>query len=136
MPAIEAYRAQFQPSVYLDRPYVMAGVPIIAAATDEEAAYLATSPAQRFLSLIRNQPIFIPPPVASMDALWSPAERQLVESKLAAAMVGSPETVARKMTKFLGETQADELIFTSDLYDHSARLRSFEITGAAMQALT
>ena len=136
MPAIEAYRAQFQPSVYLDRPYVMAGVPIIAAATDEEAARLATSPAQRFLSLIRNQPIFIPPPVASMDGLWSPAERQLVESKLAAAMVGSPETVARKMTKFLGETQADELIFTSDLYDHSARLRSFEIAGAAMQSLT
>ena len=131
--AIETYRARFEASAYLERPYVIAGVPIVAAETDAEAMCLSTSPLQRFLKLIRNEPIFTPPPVASMDGLWNAAEQHVVESKFAIAIVGGPETVRRKLTQFLDETQADEVIFTSDVYEHSKRLRSFEIAASAMQ---
>ena len=134
--AINAYRAGFKPSRYLDRPYVMAGVPLVAAETDAEADRLATSAMQRHLNLIRGEGIFVPPPVDSMDGLWTDSERFVVQSRLSAAVVGGPETVQRKLARFLADTQADELIFTSDLYDHRARLRSFEIAGDAMKALS
>jgi luciferase family oxidoreductase group 1 len=133
MQAIAAYRAGFQPSPYLDGPYVMAGVPLVAAETDAEARRLATSAQQRHLKLIRREPIYLPPPVESMDGLWSEGERFLVESRLTVAVVGGPETVQHKLRQLLQETGADELIFTSDLYDHALRLRSFEIAAEAMQ---
>ncbi len=133
MEASEAYREGFTPSKYLDKPYVMAGVPLVAAETDAEAARLATSALQRHLKLIRGEPIFVPPPVDGMAGLWSEAERFLVESRLGAAVIGGPETVQQKLTQFLRETGADELIFTSDLYDYSLRLRSFEIAADAMK---
>jgi luciferase family oxidoreductase group 1 len=136
MQAIEAYRAAFQPSQYLDRPYVMAGVPLVGAETDAEANRLATSAMQRHLKLIRRQPIFVPQPVDSMEGLWSEPERFLVESRLSAAVIGGPETVQRKLSHLLRETAADELIFTSDLYDHALRLRSFEIAAEAMKQLS
>jgi len=88
--AIRLYRTQFQSSESLAEPYVMAGVPVIAAPTDEEANRLATSPKQRFLKLIRGEPIFTVPPVDSMDGLWNEAEREIVEGKFAAAIVGGP----------------------------------------------
>ena len=135
MQAIEAYREGFTPSQYLDKPYLMAGVPLVAAETDAEAERLATSAKQRHLKLIRGEPIFVPPPVDSMDGLWSEAEKFLVESRLGAAVIGGPQTVQRKLAKLLRETDADELIFTSDLYDHSLRLRSFEIAADAMKQL-
>jgi luciferase family oxidoreductase group 1 len=135
MQAIETYRATFEPSQYLDRPYVMVGVPLVAAETDAEAARLATSAQQRHLKLIRRQPIYVPPPVESMDGLWSEAERFLVDSRLTVAVVGGPETVQRKLSHLLRQTGADELIFTSDLYDHALRLRSFEIAADAMKAV-
>jgi luciferase family oxidoreductase group 1 len=133
MEGIEAYREEFQPSRYLDSPYVMAGVPLVAAETDDEAQHLSTSALQRALKLIRREPIFVPPPVDTMDGLWSESERFLVESRLAVAAIGGPETVRRKLDLLLRDTKADELIFTSDLYDHSQRLRSFEIAGEAMK---
>jgi len=133
--AISAYRSNFSPSAHLAKPYLAAGVPLVAAETDEEAGRLATSAMLRHLKLIRREPIFVPPPVESMDGLWSEAERFLVESRLAAAAIGSAETVERKLRFFLGETQADELIFTSDLYDHGLRLRSFEIAAEVMKKL-
>jgi luciferase family oxidoreductase group 1 len=133
MEAIEAYREEFQPSRYLDNPYVMAGVPLVAAETDAEAQRLSTSALQRHLKLIRREPIFVPPPVDTMDGLWSEAERFLVESRLAVAAIGGPETVRRRLGLLLSETKADELIFTSDLYDHTQRLRSFEIAAEAMK---
>jgi luciferase family oxidoreductase group 1 len=135
MPAIEKYRQQFEPSQYLERPYIAVGVPIVAAETDEEAERLATSALQRHLKLIRRQPIFVPPPVESMNGLWTDAERFLVESRLSVAVMGGPETVQRKLTRLLEETGADELIFTSDLYDHSLRLRSFELAADAMKSV-
>ncbi|MBC7928720.1 MAG: LLM class flavin-dependent oxidoreductase [Bryobacteraceae bacterium] len=135
MEAIRAYRDGFTPSQYLDRPYVMAGVPLVAAETDEEAERLATSVKHRHLKLIRGEPIFVPPPVDNMDRLWSQAERFAVESRLSAAIIGGRETVARKLAEFLRETDVDELLFTSDLYDNTTRIRSFEIAADAMKTL-
>ena len=135
MEAVAAYRAGFKPSKYLDRPYVIVGVPLVAAETDAEARGLATSALQRHLKLIRGQPVLVPPPVESMDGLWSEGEKFLVESRLAVAAIGGPETVRRKLGQLLRETEADELIFTSDLYEHGRRLRSFEIAAEAMNAL-
>jgi luciferase family oxidoreductase group 1 len=135
MEAIEAYRSGFTPSQYLDRPYVMVGVPLVAAETDADARRLSTSSLQRQVKLIRRQPIFIPPPVESMDGIWSEAEKFLVESRMAIAAVGGPAAVRQKLAKILQATAADELIFVSDLYDHASRLRSFEIAAEAMKAL-
>ncbi|MDR3701796.1 MAG: LLM class flavin-dependent oxidoreductase [Candidatus Sulfopaludibacter sp.] len=135
MEALETYRGRFQPSQYLERPYVMAGVPLVAAASDTEAERLATSPQQRHLQLIRRQPVFVPPPVESMAGMWSEAEKFAVQSRLGVAVVGGPETVRRRLAHLLRDTGADELIFTSDLYDHALRLRSFEIAADAMKQL-
>ena len=135
LPAIQIYRRGFQPSLYLEEPYVMAGVPVVAAESDAEAKHLATSPALRHLSLIRGEPIFVPPPVPSMDGRWSEAERQMVESRLSVAVIGGPETVQRKLADFLRQTQVDEIIMTCDVYEHALRLRSFEIAARAMQEL-
>ncbi len=135
MQAIEIYRDCFKPSEYLDKPYVSVGVPLVAAETDAEAKRLATSALQRHLKLIRGQPIFVPPPVDSMDGIWSREERFLVESRLAVAVIGSPSTVRQKLAHLLRETSADELIFTSDLYEHGLRLRSFEIAAEAMTSV-
>jgi luciferase family oxidoreductase group 1 len=133
--ALEVYRATFTPSKFLDRPYVMAGVPLVAAETDEEARRLATSAMQRHLKLIRGEPIFVPPPVESMDGLWSEPERFAVESRLGAAAIGGPETVRQRLAALIAATRADELIFTSDLYDHERRLRSFELGAQAAAAV-
>jgi luciferase family oxidoreductase group 1 len=135
MEALEIYRLEFQPSRYLERPYAMAGVPLVAAESDEEAWRLATSAFQRHLKLIRGEPIFVPPPIETMEGVWTEPERFLVESRLDVAVIGGPATVKEKLDRFLRETEADEVIFTSDLYDYSLRLRSFEIAMAAMKAL-
>jgi luciferase family oxidoreductase group 1 len=135
MEAIATYRERFQASEYLDKPYVMAGVPLAAAKTDAEARRLATTALQRHLKLIRREPILVPPPIESMDGLWSEAEKFAVESRLSAAVIGGPETVRQKLAQFLRETDADELIFTSDMYDHARRLESFEIAADAMKTL-
>jgi luciferase family oxidoreductase group 1 len=133
--AIDLYRSGFQPSRYLDRPYVMAGAPVVAAESDDEANRLATSLALRFLKLIRGQQIFATPPVDSMEDLWNDAERQVVQSKLGVAIVGGPETLRRKFREFFEATRADEVILTSDVYEHPARLRSFEIAAATLKEL-
>src|SRR6266853_231648 len=109
--AIDAYRSRFKPSVYLDKPYVAAGIPLVGAASDEEAARLATSSFQRFLNVIRGKPIFVLPPVDSMQGLWSESERSVVESKFGVAVIGGPDTVQQKPERFLRATNVDELIF-------------------------
>ncbi len=130
--AIRIYRAEFQPSERLAAPYLIAGMPVVVADSDAEARRLATSPAQRHLALIRGEPIFIPPPVDCMDGLWSDAERETVEARQRVAAIGGPETVRRQIAAFLSATKADELMFTSDVWEHSARLRSFELAARAM----
>lgn len=133
--AAEVYREQFEPSQYLDRPYLAAGVPVVAAESGSEARHLATSMLQRGLRLMRRQPIFVPPPVGSMDGLWTEGERYMVESRMALAVVGDLKEVQHGLQRIVLETAADELIFVSDLYNHSDRLRSFEIVAEAMRRL-
>ncbi|HXA50772.1 MAG TPA: LLM class flavin-dependent oxidoreductase [Candidatus Acidoferrum sp.] len=130
--ALEIYRTNFQPSQWLQAPYTMVGVAAVVADTDREAERLATTVYQRALQLIRGGALYSRPPVDRMDDLWSDPERMAVESRLAVAVIGSPETVTRRLAALLRETRADELMFTSDLYHHADRLRSFELLAGVM----
>ncbi|MBH3426623.1 LLM class flavin-dependent oxidoreductase [Pseudomonas alkylphenolica] len=131
--AIRVYRNHFQPSAVLDKPYVMLGVPLVAADSDEKADYLATSVYQRILALMRGQSLMQRPPVESMDGLWLPHEREAVGNFLGLAMVGGPEKIRAKLEVLLEQTQADELIFTCDLYEHADRIRSYELLSQVMR---
>jgi luciferase family oxidoreductase group 1 len=128
--AIGLYRALFKPSATLKHPYLMVGLPVLAADTDEQADFLATSTRQRALRLIRGQPIYTPPPVTSMDGMWSPEEQRNVAARMAAAVIGGPVTVKRKLPEFLQLTGADELILNSDFYRLEDRLHSYEIVAS------
>lgn len=133
--ALDIYRRSFQPSEILDRPYSMVGVPVLAADTDEEANFLSTTEYINALRLIRNQLAPLSPPVENVEGLANAFEDAAVESKRAAAIVGSKDRVRRELELFLDETQADELIITSNPYEHVARLRSYEIVAEiAMEA--
>ncbi|MDT4791910.1 luciferase family oxidoreductase, group 1 [compost metagenome] len=125
--AIRVYRNHFRPSAVLDKPYVMLGVPLVAAPTDEEAEFLATTVYQRVLALIRGESLVLRPPVESMAGRWLPHEKEAVGSFLAMAMVGGPEKIRARLQVLLEQTEADELIFTCDLYQHEHRLRAFDI---------
>jgi luciferase family oxidoreductase group 1 len=125
--AIRVYRNHFRPSAVLDKPYVMLGVPLVAAPTDEEAEFLATTVYQRVLALIRGESLVLRPPVESMAGRWLPHEKEAVGSFLAMAMVGGPEKIRARLQVLLDQTDADELIFTCDLYQHEHRLRAFDI---------
>jgi luciferase family oxidoreductase group 1 len=131
--AIRIYRDHFKPSTVLDKPYVMLGVPMVVAETDEHAQYLATSVYQRILALMRGQSLMQRPPVESMDGLWLPHERESVMSFLGLAMIGSPQKVRAQVEVLLEQTGADELIFTCDLYEHADRVRSYELLAQALQ---
>ncbi len=125
--ASEIYREHFQPSATLHQSCLMIGLPVLAADTDAQAEYLATSDRQRILRLIRGQPIFTPPPVEDMEALWNPEERRLVHAHLGAAIIGGPATVKQKLEEFRQTTGADELILHTDAYRLEDRLHSYEI---------
>jgi len=134
LPALRIYRSSFRPSSVLDRPYAMVGVPIIVADTDEQAQFLATTPVQMFLNLIRGVPGPLPPPTKTLE--WTNIEREAVASKLGVAIFGGPERVAARLKTFLEETEADELIVVTNTYDFEDRLHSYELlAGLAGQAL-
>lgn len=135
MDALRAYREGFRPSQYLEKPYAMAGLPVVAAETDEEARSLATSGARRFLDLIRGEALYLKPPVETLDGVWTAAERAAVESKTRVAAVGGPATLRETLGRFLRTTGVDEVIFTSDIWDHGKRMRSFELAAEAMAAI-
>jgi luciferase family oxidoreductase group 1 len=125
--ALEIYRDHFQPSETLAKPHAMVAVNAVAAETDDEAAHLFTSLQQTFLNLTRGQPGPLQPPVDSMEDRWSPPERAQVERMTRVSVVGSAEIVRRGLENLVEATGADELIVTSPIFDHDARLRSFEI---------
>lgn len=127
LPALEIYRRSFQPSEKLEKPYAMVALNVFAAETNREAEYLATSQHQSFLNLIRGTPGQIPPPVDSMETIWTPREKAMVQQRLGGSVIGNAETVKNGLEKFLAETKADELIINAMVYDHAARLRSYEI---------
>jgi luciferase family oxidoreductase group 1 len=127
LPALDVYRRVFSPSDELEAPYVMLGANVIVADTDEEAARLATSLVQAFVRLARGAASQLPPPIDDLESFWTPQERAFVERALARSIVGSPDTVASKLLEFVDETKADEIIATAQVFDHAARLRSFEL---------
>lgn len=132
LPALQIYRSQFQPSTSLDRPYTMAGVAAFAADTTPEARRLFTSLQQQFLNLRRGRPGPVPPPVDSMDGRWTPLEQAMLEQTFSCAIVGDPDAVRRGLTAFAERAGVDEIIVTAQIYDHAARLRSFEIVARSL----
>ncbi|HEY4088120.1 MAG TPA: hypothetical protein VGM43_19425, partial [Bryobacteraceae bacterium] len=130
--ALDVYRGHFKPSPQLDRPYAMAGVNVIAAGTDAEAQRLFTSIQQAFINLRRGAPGRLPPPIDDIDAYCSPPEKAMIDQALSRSFVGSPETVERGIHSFLAETGVDELMLAANIYDHTARLRSFEIAAGLL----
>jgi luciferase family oxidoreductase group 1 len=127
MQALQLYRAQFKPSWQLDRPYAMLGLNVIVGETDAQARYLFSSVQQAFTNLRRGTPGQIPPPIEDIDSYWSPQEKAAASMTLLCSAVGSPETVERGVLRFIEVTQPDEIITTAHIYDHEARLRSFEL---------
>jgi len=134
--ALALYREKFRPSESLRRPYAMACVAVFAADTDAEAARLFTSLQQSFVNLRRGAPGPLPPPVDDMAGHWSPIEQAGLDHAFHEAIVGSPATVARGLEAFLARTGVDELMVTAAIFDHAARLRSFELVAQAREALS
>jgi luciferase family oxidoreductase group 1 len=129
--ALEQYRSQFRPSASLGEPYSMAAVQVVGAESDANAQRLFTSLQQSFVRLRRGTPGPLPPPVDSMDGLWTSMEKAGVEQAFREAIVGSPATVKKGMDAFVRRTGIDELMVTGSIHDHAARLRSFEIIAGA-----
>ncbi len=129
--ALSLYRSSFKPSNRLARPYVMLGVNVVAAETDEEARFLASSGRQSFASLRAGRPTQLPPPSNE----WEPDRTEPADpvQRPRVSFVGSADTVAREMREFVDRTSADELIVVSHIHDHAARLRSYEITAGVMK---
>jgi luciferase family oxidoreductase group 1 len=135
MQAIALYRSNFQPSVQLDKPHVMLGFNVFAADTDEEARFRATSMQQAFVNLRTGRPSQLPPPKAGYLESLPPPERGMLDSVLSCTAMGSPETVSRQLQEFITRTGADELMITSQIFEHAQRLRSYEITAEVRQSL-
>lgn len=125
--ALELYRQSFRPSDVLGAPYAMICVNVIAADTDERAHWLATSMQQQFLNLIRGRPGQLNPPVENMDELWTEFEKNALQEQLRYTFTGNPESVERQLQMVLDETNADEIMINAQIYDHQARLHSYEI---------
>ena len=125
--ALKIYRERFKPSEQLDRPYVLVGVNVIAAQSDAEAKFLATSQQMSFTGIFRGARELTRPPIEDIDSYWTPPEKTKVQQMLSASIVGGPETVRSGISAFVERTQADELMIVSDMFDPTLRLRSFEI---------
>jgi luciferase family oxidoreductase group 1 len=133
--AARLYREHFRPSDSLPSPYLMVAVQVIAAETDAAAKRLFTTPQQRFLRLIRNQPVELLPPVDSMEPLWQELERAAVDNKLRAAIVGSDATVKAGLEKLVSDTGADEVIIVTDTYEHADRIESYRRVAGVVRTI-
>ena len=131
IPALDIYRSRFKPSEQLAQPYAMIGVNVIAAESDAVARRLATTQQMSFTNIFRGARGLSQPPIDDIDTYWSPAEKAQVTRMLARSIIGSPETVRSGLAQLVAETGADEFMIVSDVYDHSARLRSFELVADA-----
>ncbi|MBB3180654.1 LLM class flavin-dependent oxidoreductase [Variovorax sp. Sphag1AA] len=136
MQAIRIYRETFKPSAQLAKPYVMLGFNVFAADTDEEAQFRATSWQQAFVNLRSGRPGRLPPPVAGYRERVGPAENALLDSVLSCSAVGSRDTVRERLQAFIDQTGADELMITSQVFDHQARLKSYEIVAGLRSEIT
>lgn len=129
--ALQIYRTRFKPSEQLSRPYAMVGVNVIAAETDAEARRLATTQQMSFTNMFRGTRGLSQPPIDDIETYWSPMEKVQAQQMLARSIIGAPETVRAGLERLVEETGADELMIVSDVYDHRARLRSFEMIAEA-----
>ena len=129
--ALELYRSEFQPSATLAEPYAVIGVPLIAAPTDDEAQFLASSVYQRVLGILTGKRTRLLPPVAGFGKQLGPQERAAINDFLAAAVIGGPDTVRQGLSRLLDVTQADELMLVCDVFDPALRLISLDIASAA-----
>ncbi len=127
MQALAVYRDRFKPSEQLATSYAMPGINVVAAETDEEAQYLASSLQQRFVGMVRGARGKLQPPIADMESYWTPAEKGHVRQMLRYAFIGSPETLKRSLGEFVRDTGADEIMVTAPIYDHEKRKRSYEL---------
>lgn len=127
LPALELYRKSFKASDELKKPYAMLALNCIAAETDGEAQFLATTQFQAFLRLSRGTPGEMQPPVENMDEIWTAQEKAAIESRLGGSIIGSAGTVKKSLEKILVETNADELMLNSLIFDQTARLRAYQI---------
>ncbi len=134
--ALQLYRREFQPSESLPKPHVIVGAGVYAAETDREAQRLFTSAQQQTLALIRGIPRLLPPPVDSMDERWSPVEQRAIQQRTRYSAVGSAATVRQRLEQLRSETDADEIIAVAQIFDHGARLRSFEIGAGVFQEMS
>lgn len=131
--ALDLYRSRFQPSDKLARPYAIIGVPLIAAPTDDEAEYLASSTYQRILGILTGARSRLQPPTQDYMAGLRPDERAAIRDFLAVAAIGGPDTVRRHLDTLIRDTAADELMLVCDIFDPALRLRSLDIAWAARQ---
>lgn len=130
--ALEVYRSAFKPSAQASRPYALVGVNVIAAETDEEARYLATSQQMSFADLFRGTRGLMQPPIESIDSYWTPQEKAQAGQMLSCSVIGSRETVRRGLQQLVDKTQADELMIVCDVFDPQKRMRSVEIIAEAV----
>jgi luciferase family oxidoreductase group 1 len=125
--AIDIYRANFKPSAQLQQPYVMACVNAVVADSDEEAEHLSTSLKQLFIGVITGKRQLLQPPVATMDNIWNDMEEEAVYQMLAVSFIGGQKKVKSELQSFLNQTMVDEIMVTSHIYDHQARLKSYQL---------
>lgn len=123
--ALNTYRTFFQPSEILNEPYVMVGASVFIADLEEKAQFIATSQHQQFLGLVRGKPSRLQPPVEDINALMNPQEQLALSSRLNSSFIGTQDMVTKKLQRFLDETQADEMIISSQIYSHEDRLHSY-----------
>ena len=133
--AMQAYKSLFKPSTQLAKSHAMVGVNVVAADTDEQAQYLFTSHQQNATRMRRNTRGQLPPPIDDIDTFWTPHEKASVNESLACSVVGSPETVQRGLARLIEQTGANELMIAGQIFDHKARLHSFEIAAQAVRNL-
>lgn len=133
--AFKIYREHFEPSKYLDKPYIVACVNGIAAETSEEAHKISTTLFQAFINIVRNDRKPFAPPVEDMDEVWSPMEKSMVLQKLRYTFIGNQEEIAEKLKSFQEKFNVDELMITSHIFDHQKRLKSYELIKQAKDSL-
>lgn len=130
--AINIYRKNFKPSVHLQEPYVLACVNVVAADTDSEADYLATSLKQFFMGVVTGKRQLLPPPIESMDGIWNIYEEEAVMQMLGYSFIGGPEKLKSELQDFISQTQVNEIMATSHIYNHQARLHSYQLFAEAL----
>jgi alkanesulfonate monooxygenase SsuD/methylene tetrahydromethanopterin reductase-like flavin-dependent oxidoreductase (luciferase family) len=127
MEALAIYRSQFQPSKQLDRPYAMVGVNVVVAGSDDEARRLFTTVQQAFTNLHRGRPGRMQPPIDDIEQYWTPTEKVRTMHMLRYSIVGGPATVRGGLEQLIAGTAADEVMAVTGVYDHAARVRSYEL---------